>query len=92
MSQAPQHFRFSEKQAACEGCCAHLSTCSVASLHSGMSRAVQPQEFSKVDVDQWHVDRSFQRWMLTSDMFTVFEGGCQPLIRSQEFLKVGVDQ
>ena len=51
VSQASQHFRSSEKQATCEGCFARKSICSVVSLHSGMSRAVHPQEFSKVDVD-----------------------------------------
>ena len=86
VSQAPQHLRFSEKQAACEGCCARLPTCLVASLHSGMSRAVQPQEFSKVGVDQWHIHRSFQKWVSTVDTFTgVFKGGCWPVTRSQEF-------
>ena len=52
VSQASQHFRSSEKQATCEGCFALQSICSVVSLHSGMSRAVHPQEFSNVDVDQ----------------------------------------
>ena len=51
VSQASQHFRSSEKQATCEGCFARQSIRSVISLHSGMSRAVQPQEFSKVDVN-----------------------------------------
>ena len=51
VSQAAQHYRSSEKQAACEGCFALQSTCWVISLHSGMSRAVDPQEFLKVDVD-----------------------------------------
>ena len=32
---------------------ARLST--VISLHSGMSRAVHPQEFLKMDVDHWHI-------------------------------------
>ena len=36
VSQAPQHFRSSEKQATCEGCFARQSICSVISLHSGM--------------------------------------------------------
>ena len=40
VSQAPQHFRSSEKQAACESCFAHQSVCLVISLHSSMSRAV----------------------------------------------------
>ena len=51
VSQASQHFRPSEKKATCEGCFARQSICSVVSLHSGMSRAVHLQEFSKVDVD-----------------------------------------
>ena len=58
MSQAPQHFRSSEKQASCEGCFARQSICSVISfhsLHSGMSRAVHLQKFS--------------RWMPTIDTF-----------------------
>ena len=42
VSQAPQHFRSSEKQA---------PICLVVSFHSGMYRAVHPQEFSNVDVD-----------------------------------------
>ena len=49
VSQASQHFRSSKKQATCEGCCAHQSICSVIFFHSGMSRAVHPQEFLKVD-------------------------------------------
>ena len=49
VSQAPQHLRSSEKQAACDGCFVRHSICSVISLHPGMSRAVHPQEFSKVD-------------------------------------------
>ena len=51
VSQAPQHFRSSEKQATREGRFPRQSICSVVSLQSGMSKAVQPQEFSKVDVD-----------------------------------------
>ena len=51
MPQVSQHFRSSEKQATCDGCFARQSICSVVSLHSGMSRAERPQEFSKVDVD-----------------------------------------
>ena len=54
-SQASQHFRPSENQATCEGCSALQSVCSVISLPSGMSRAVHPQEFSKVDVDHRHI-------------------------------------
>ena len=37
VSQAPQHFRSSEKQATCEGCFARQSICLVISLRSGMS-------------------------------------------------------
>ena len=55
MSQASQHFRSSEKQATCEGCFARQSVCSVVSLHTGMSRAVHPQEFRKVDVDHRNI-------------------------------------
>ena len=51
MSQAPQYFRSSEKQAACEGCFVRQCISSVISLHAGMCRAVHPQEFSKVDID-----------------------------------------
>ena len=51
VSQTSQHFWSSEKQATCEGCFARQSVCSAVSLHSGMSRAVHPQESSKVDVD-----------------------------------------
>ena len=50
VSQAPQYFKSSETQATCEGCFARQSVCSVVSFHSGMSRAVDPQEFSEVDV------------------------------------------
>ena len=52
VSQASQHFISSEKQATCDGCFARQSVCSVISLHSGMFRAVHPQEFSKVDVSR----------------------------------------
>ena len=52
VSQASQYFRSSEKKATCEGCFARQSVCS---LHSGMSWAVHPQEFSKVDVDHRHI-------------------------------------
>ena len=55
VSQAPQHFRSCEKEAACEGFFAHQSICSVISLNPGMSRAVHPHEFWKVDIDQWHI-------------------------------------
>ena len=48
-------FRSSETQATCDGCFSRLSICSIISLHSGMSRAVHPQEFSKMDVGHWHI-------------------------------------
>ena len=51
VSQASQHFRSSEKHAICEGCFSRQSICSVISLHSGMSRAVHTQEFSKSSVN-----------------------------------------
>ena len=51
VSQTLQHLRYSETQATCEGCFARQSICSVVSLHSGVSRAVYPQEVSKVDID-----------------------------------------
>ena len=65
VSQASQHFRSSEKQATFEGCFARQSVCSGISLHSDMYRAVHPQEFSKVDVDQrpvpvWASHSTFQ--------------------------------
>ena len=41
VSQSPQHFRASEIQATFDGFFARQSVCSVISLHSGMSRAVQ---------------------------------------------------
>ena len=49
VSQVPQ--RFGAMQASCDGYFDHQSICLVTSLHSGMSRAVLPQEFSKVDVN-----------------------------------------
>ena len=55
VSQAPQHFRSSEKKATCEGCFARQSICSVFSFLSGMSRAVLPRKFSKVDVDHGRI-------------------------------------
>ena len=51
-----QHFRSSQTQATWNCWAASLSIRSVISLHSGMSRAVHPQKFSKVDVDHWHGD------------------------------------
>ena len=38
-----------------EGSFACQSICSVISLHSGMSAAVYPQVFLKVDVNHWHI-------------------------------------
>ena len=55
VSQASQHFRSSEKQATYEGCFARQSIYLVISIHPGMSKAVHPQEFSKVDVDHQHI-------------------------------------
>ena len=52
VSQAPQHFTSSEKQATCEGCFASQSISSVVSLQAGMSGAVHPDVFSKADVVQ----------------------------------------
>ena len=54
--QATQYFRFSETQATCEGCFARLSIRGVVSLHSGMPRAVYPQEFWKLMLTiDWHI-------------------------------------
>ena len=55
VSQASQHLRSSKKQATCDSCFACQCICSVISLHSGMSRAVHLEEFSKVDVDHRHI-------------------------------------
>ena len=55
VSQDPQHLNSSETQATCDGCFSRQSICTVIFLHSGMSRAAHPQEFSKVDVDHWHM-------------------------------------
>ena len=60
VSLAPRHFRSSEKQATCEGCFAGHSICSIISRHSSMSKAVQPREFSKVDVDHWQTPQRFR--------------------------------
>ena len=38
-----------------DGCFARQSICSVISFDSGMSRTVHPQDFSKVDVEDWHM-------------------------------------
>ena len=68
--QAPQRLRFSKKQTICEGCFAHHYVCFVIPPHSGMSRAVHPQEFPKVDVSQWQIPVwasyfDFPRWSYT---------------------------
>ena len=55
VAQAPQLSRSSEKQATCECCYSRQFIRSVVSPHSGMSRAVHPQEFSKVGVDHCHI-------------------------------------
>ena len=52
VSQAPQHFTSSE-MAICDGHFACQSVCLIISLDSGMSWAVHPQEFSRVDVGHW---------------------------------------
>ena len=62
VSQAPQHLRSSTKQATCESCFTHQSTCSVISIHSGRSRAGQ------------YTHMRFWRWMLTTD--TLQSGLC----------------
>ena len=74
VSQAPEHFRSSEKQATCGGCFSRQSVCSVISLHSGMSRAVHPQECLKVDVDHRHI----QSGLIPFPRFTF----CSKLIES----------
>jgi len=78
VSQAPQHFRSSEKQATCEGCFARQFTCSVISLHYGMSRAVH-LVLSVIKCSNYYCTmlRLFRR-MITEDvllvefMYTVF--------------------
>ena len=63
LSQVPQHFRSSEKQATYEGffyppgyLLGRFPSCRlVASLHAGMSRAVHPQGILKVDIDHRHI-------------------------------------
>ena len=67
--------RPSKTQATFDGCFARQSICSVISLHSGMCRAVHPQEVLKVDVDHRHIPvwasrtdsgaYSSQRWLHT---------------------------
>ena len=64
-SQASQQFRSSEKQAVREGCFARQSICSVVSLHSSMSRAVHPEEFSSVVVDHRHMQFGLSILLLT---------------------------
>ena len=65
VSQASEHFRSSEKQATCDCCFTRQSICSVISLHSGMSRALHQQEFSKVDVDYRHIPSGLPIPLLT---------------------------
>ena len=65
VSQASQHSRSSEKQATRGGCFARQSVCSVVSLHSGMSRAIRPQEFLKVDVDHRYIQPGLPIPLLT---------------------------
>ena len=60
VSQAPQHFRSSEKQATCVGCFACQCICSVISLHSSTPKAVRPQEFSKRMLTTTHADDNFK--------------------------------
>ena len=55
VSQAPQHYIYSKTEATCDGCFTCQSICLVISLYSSMSRAILPQEFSKVDVSHWHI-------------------------------------
>ena len=47
VSQAPQHFRSSERQTTCDGCFARQLICSVISLHSSIPRAEQPTGVSE---------------------------------------------
>ena len=53
VSQTPQHLRFSQTQTTCDGCFACQSIYSDVSFDSSLSKAVHPQEFSKVDVRHW---------------------------------------
>ena len=78
VSQTPQHFTSSKMQTTCGGCFAHKSLCSVISLLSSMSRAVQPQEFPMVDVEYWHM----QVWV--SHFIFHFE----PLLKQLNFCNV----
>ena len=78
VSQAPQHFRSSEKQAIYDSWFALQCIRSVISLHSGMSRAVQPLDFSKVDVDHSHIPiwasgSAFDIIIITVKVFTKYE-------------------
>ena len=54
-------FRSSETQSSCGSCFSRQSICSVISLHSGMSKAVHPQEFLKVDVNHRRIPISTHR-------------------------------
>ena len=78
VSQAPQHFRSSEKRVTCEGCFARQSICSVVSLHSGVSKAIHPQEFLKVAVEHWHIPvwdsrSTFRFWWQALFSFSFFK-------------------
>ena len=55
VAQAPQLSRSSEKQTTCECCYGRQFIHSVVSLHSGVPRAMHPQEFSQVGVDHCHI-------------------------------------
>ena len=86
VSQAPQHFTSSETQATCDGCFARQSVCSAISLPSGMSRAVDPQKFSKVDVDHRHIpvwdSHSTFRFLWQSHCTCEGDGMCSPTVTS----------
>ena len=64
------------------------SLCSVISLHSGMSRAVQlhPQELLKVDVDRWHIpvwaSHSTFHFLLLIHWICEEYGMCSPTVTS----------
>ena len=55
VSQAPQNFISSDTQATCKSYFLCQSICSAISFPGGMSRAVHPQESSRVDVEHRHV-------------------------------------
>ena len=64
LSQAPQQGRSSEMQAACDGCFARQSVCSVISLHSSMSWAVHPQQFWGSIQHEWLLPPPLSSWRL----------------------------